>query len=105
MKVKILFFVSLFVLCFACNKNKTSPSLEDCSSLVGFKILTETEKQNACHYLDVYVYQAAIYTICECCVCDKEALIIGCEGNILKNVSYADFYAGAQYLFAVQEPK
>ncbi len=101
--MKILFFLSLLAICSACNKNRTSPHLKDCTNLEAFKILTETEKQNACHYLDVYLYQSAIYTICECCVCDKAPPIVDCEGNILENISYSEFYEASEYLFAVQE--
>ena len=84
---------------------QSSAVIGDCTSLADRAIVLEAEKSNTCFYLEVYRYQSAIYTLCECCVCDKAPMATNCEGEPLCDFTencMRDFYANAKYLFTVE---
>lgn len=103
---KIFLFSLLLTLCYACSKKeKLRAHISNCPSIADAEILTETEKQNECHYLEVYRYLGEICTLCECCVCDKQAIITNCEGEPLcgeENTCWLDFLEKREYLFCVK---
>ena len=105
MKVYQFLLISLLILCFACGDKDISPEvLEDCPSLATTKIISEKDKENTCFYLEIYEYQSEIYTICECCVCDKFSPPINCNGaSICESIAncMTDFWAVARYLYSV----
>lgn len=89
----------------SCSQNQEVNAIfTDCPALADTKILLEADKSNTCIYLEVYRYQSEIYTLCECCVCDKAPMAINCEGKLLCDFSencMVDFYGEADYLFSV----
>lgn len=104
--MKLFQIISLVLLlsCIACTKTETRIAIADCTALAGAKILTEEERGNNCFHLEVYRYQSAHYTICNCCICDKLAIPIDCEGIPLCEFPYnciTDFYEAAEYLYSV----
>ena len=109
MKNLLRYFViiPMSLLCFAsCSDDELfRRTLEECEILKNFEIIREDEKSSVCIYNNVFRYQSEIYTICECCVCDKEYYIIDCDGNLFyeDDDDYSvDFYQNAVYLFAVK---
>ena len=105
MKIRHFFLLTLLMICFACSeKEEVKVVLEDCTALVESKVISEAEKSNTCFYWEVYRYQSAIYTLCECCVCDKAPIATSCEGKPLCDFTedcMRDFYDNAEYLFTV----
>jgi len=105
MKVRPILLVYLILGCFACTQHKEVEVIfEDCATLVDAQILPEAEKSNTCIYLEVYRYKSEIYTLCECCVCNKVPMAIDCDGeplcDWLENCML-DFYVEAEYLFSI----
>ncbi len=105
MKLLSILFTCLILSCFACKGDEAiNAVLEGCTTLTDSVIVPEGEKSNTCFYLEVYRYQSAIYTLCECCVCDKFPMAANCEGESLCDFTedcMSDFYANAKYLFTV----
>lgn len=105
MKIGQFFLLTLLVICFACSeKEEVKAVIEDCTTLADRVVVSEGDKSNTCFYLEVYRYQSAIYTVCECCVCDKAPIAINCEGQALCDFTencMGDFYKEADYLFSV----
>ena len=70
------------------------------------RIVDDEEKAQLCIYNDVYRYEGKIYTICHCCVCDKEIIPMDCEGNLLCELGESclvEFLADAEFLFSVTD--
>ncbi len=105
--MKLLSFLLgiLLIVGTSCSQNQEVNAIfKDCTILADTKILSEAAKSNTCIYLEVYRYQSEIYTLCECCVCDKASMAINCEGEPLCDFSencLVDFYREADYLFSV----
>jgi len=79
--------------------------IDDCDILTNVKVLTQKEREMACIYNDVYRWNGNIYTVCECCVCDKWAVAVDCSGQELcyfTEECMIDFYRSAAYLFSVE---
>lgn len=103
---QLLLFSLLLILCYTCSKKeKLNAHISDCPIIADAEILTETERQNECLYLEVYRYLGEIYTLCECCFCDKQPIITDCEGQPLcgeENTCWLDFVEKREYLFCVK---
>jgi len=100
-----LCIVLFFIFCTGC-ADKELMDIEDCTKLNNTKRLSEAEKQDACIYLQVYRYQSEIYTVCECCVCDKVAMAVDCDNLPLCEFMegcMVDFFEDAEYLYSVEE--
>jgi len=106
MKLRPFFIISLlFLFCTAC-ADKELIAIEDCTTLNNVKRISEAEKGEVCIYLQVYRYQSEIYTVCECCVCDKAPMAVNCENLSLCEFPedcMIDFFADADYLYSVVE--
>ncbi len=106
MKIFRLFILCQILIFSSCSKDQLeTPAVNHCSTLADAKRLTLEERANACIYSDIFIYQDKIYTICECCVCDKIYQIVDCEGNdLLANFPnrIADFRLNARYLFSIE---
>lgn len=105
MKLLSFLLACLIFCCAACKGDDAiSAVIEDCTSLLDRVIVSEAEKSNTCFYLEVYRYQSVIYTLCECCLCDKAPIAINCEGEMLCDFTencMGNFYDNAEYLFTV----
>lgn len=72
--------------------------------MFGAKILAEDELP--CNYNKVYRFNGIIYTHCVCCLCNKWAPPLNCEGQPLcdfPNDCWEDFKENATYLFSIEE--
>lgn len=107
MRHSLIYLLSLFLVFLSCSKKQeVTPTIENCQSLLDAKVLTLEERANTCIYIDVFSYQGNLYTICECCVCDKVYQALDCNGEDLFKTSpnvIQDFQKNAEYLFSVEE--
>ncbi len=101
----ILSIVLLISFSSCCDDENIASTVEECHSIKDSTILPEEEKQSTCIYNEVYRYNSEIITLCVCCVCDKEALLYDCDGNLLCDFGegcFENFSKNAQYLFSVK---
>jgi len=76
----------------------------DCALIVDAEILPEDELP--CNYNAVYRFKGEIYTHCVCCLCNKWAPPVNCDGQALCEFPegcWNEFQEKAAYLFAIEE--
>jgi len=79
---------------------------EDCSNFENWEIISEKEKEEACDYQQIYLLEGEYYSICECCTCDKNPIVLDCNGEVFcdfKDGCLPDFYASAEYQYSAVE--
>ena len=93
----------------SCGKEMDEGLLQICDRLSHAEIIEDGEEE--CIFSGVWDYQGAIYTVCECCNCNKLAFIVGCDGSQLcptedggQDQACRDrFYQDAALLFTVRD--
>lgn len=97
--------ICLYILSFSsCDKLENEEQFEDCSFISNAIIISESVREMTCTYERVYQKDGKLFSICECCNCDKIARINNCSGeDICANDSdcTSNFIEDADYLFSI----
>ena len=105
MKLLSILFTCLLLCCFACSKEKINArTTTDCPLIADVQVIPEDEIP--CNYNSVYRYKGELYTHCYCCLCNKWAPPVNCEGKPLcrfPDSCWDEFQEKAEYLFAIEE--
>jgi len=106
MKLFTFIMISSMVLLGACKgEENVQMVVDNCDRLIDVKVLTQQEREMTCIYNDVYRLNGKIYTVCVCCVCDKLAMAVDCNGENLCDFTEGcmrTFFEDAEYLFSVE---
>jgi len=93
----------------SCNKDSDEGLLQICDRLSNAEIIEDGEEE--CIFSSVWDYQGSIYTVCECCNCNKLSFIVGCDGSQLcpaedggqDQACRDQFYQEAELIFTVRD--
>jgi len=109
-KFKIQFILVISTLCFICIACvKTTPEVIDlvvCDRFEDWKVISEEDQSVTCSYEQIYIYKGEYYSVCECCVCDKVPMAVGCDGEFLCKLGedcMKDFFIEAEYQYSAVE--
>jgi len=97
---------SIIIFALFCFTTSCTEQVEVCDRISSWKILSESETGLTCIYQQVYLYQEAYYTVCNCCLCDKLPMAIDCDGEPLCEFTddcMEDFFRKAEYIFSAVE--
>ena len=99
----------LFCLTFSscCEDYVPKEIAEECPMIAGAEIFN-TKSVDLCFFSYVYRYKGKIYTVCNCCICDKAGIPSDCDGNLLCEISepcpeLQEFNAEAEFLFTISD--
>lgn len=100
MKFKFNIILLVLWLFVSCSEDE-SMILDECNSIAGMTVISQSEAKNTCSYNLVYRYQSEIYTTCICCNCFKAHMAFDCNGDRLCETRDCmdDFDRDAQFLF------
>jgi len=95
------------MLLVSCSKKANEKSLQSCERLMDAEIITEEE----CTFSRVFEFQGELYSVCECCNCNKISNAVACDGESLcpsddptENRECMDrFFMGAEFLFNIRD--
>lgn len=90
----------------ACNKSSPVDDIDACilTTFPNATLLSEEDKGEACIYMEVHRYQDEITYVHECCVCDLAYILYHCDGTEICDFEagcHAEFFANAEYLYAI----
>ena len=98
-KCGFILLVSIFFM--SCKKNTpTDELLDQCFALEDMERIDEADLD--CIYNMVFLYKDNIYSVCECCVCDKWVMAYDCNSDMLCDFGencMVDFFQKAEFLF------
>lgn len=99
-------YLVLSCLCLLFIGNGCTKLPDDCSRFEGWKIIKEKDKEEVCNFQQIYQLDGEYYSICECCTCDKDEIVIDCNGDVFckfRDGCLAEFYENAVYLYSAVE--
>lgn len=92
----LLFLATVQISC-----SKVDINTEGCTSIEDKMSLTKKDLETTCWYNEVYSFNNEIYTVCDCCDCDKAPMAIDCSGEPLCDWTedcMVDFYDYAELI-------
>jgi len=76
---KLLLLSSLIVALNGCSNS--SQEAVECILWSEWKLVSEKKALETCSHFLIYEYRGQVYTVCECCTCDKLGPPINCDGE------------------------
>lgn len=75
--------VFIFIILTTLLSCSTEDESKICELTSEWEIVEEEVALTSCYHFEIYEYKGKLYSLCNCCICDKLAIPTNCEGESL----------------------